>query len=62
MPGAFALPDVSGVGVTFRRAEGEKCARCWMVLEEVRRHPATHLCDRCTEAVATLDSLEGAPA
>jgi isoleucyl-tRNA synthetase len=55
MPGAFALPDISGVGVEFRKAEGEKCARCWMVLEEVKRHPDTHLCNRCTDAVATLE-------
>jgi isoleucyl-tRNA synthetase len=61
-PGMFQLPDVSGVGVTFRKAEGDKCARCWMVLEEVRRHPDTHLCDRCTGAVAALDALEGTPA
>jgi isoleucyl-tRNA synthetase len=60
--GMFQLADIPGVGVTFRKAEGGKCARCWMVLEEVRHHPDSHLCDRCTRAVARLDSLEGAPA
>jgi isoleucyl-tRNA synthetase len=34
-----------------REASGEKCARCWMVLEEVKAHPDTHLCNRCTDAV-----------
>jgi isoleucyl-tRNA synthetase len=37
--------------VIFRPAAGDKCARCWRVLEEVARRPDTHLCDRCTDAV-----------
>jgi isoleucyl-tRNA synthetase len=52
---AFQLPEVPGVGVEFRKAAGDKCARCWMVLEEVSRHPQTHLCNRCTQAVAALE-------
>jgi isoleucyl-tRNA synthetase len=51
---AFKLPN-GNVQVEFRTADGEKCARCWQVLEEVRNHPHTHLCDRCTDAVATLE-------
>jgi isoleucyl-tRNA synthetase len=51
---AFALPDVKGASVAATLATGEKCARCWMVLEEVKTHPATHLCNRCTAAVAAL--------
>ena len=50
---AFALPN-GNVRVEFRRASGEKCARCWQVLEEVKAHPDTHLCNRCTDAVAAL--------
>ena len=49
---AFVLPDVAGVAVTFARADGEKCARCWRVLAEVgedRKHPT--LCRRCVDAV-----------
>ncbi len=49
---AFTLPDVPGVAVVPRRAEGGKCARCWQVLPEVGRdpdHPA--LCNRCSDAV-----------
>jgi len=41
--------------VVFNPASGEKCARCWRVLEEVVRHPQTQLCDRCTDAVAALE-------
>ena len=49
---AFRLSDVPGVGVVFAHAQGEKCARCWMILPEVGSH-ASHpdLCNRCTEAV-----------
>ncbi len=52
---AFRLPDVTGAAATFAKAEGEKCARCWMVLPEVGKNP-THpdLCNRCSEAVDAL--------
>jgi isoleucyl-tRNA synthetase len=52
-PDSFRLSDVPGAGVVFAHAEGEKCARCWMVLPEVgavSAHP--DLCRRCSEAVA----------
>ncbi|MFA5122743.1 isoleucine--tRNA ligase [Zavarzinia sp.] len=51
--GAFTLEDVAGVAVVPAPAEGEKCARCWMVLPEVGSH-ADHpgLCHRCYEVVA----------
>ena len=49
---AFRLPDVPGAGVVFALAEGVKCARCWMVLEEVGSHAAhPDLCNRCSDAV-----------
>ncbi len=55
--GAFALPDVPGVGVIVHLASGEKCERCWRVLPEVgrHRHHAT-LCERCIDAVEHLRS------
>jgi isoleucyl-tRNA synthetase len=54
--GAFSLPDVPGVAVAFKPAQGHKCARCWKVLPEVGRAPARpHLCLRCTAAVGPLD-------
>jgi isoleucyl-tRNA synthetase len=52
---AFRLPDVANVAVVVELAKGQKCARCWMVLEEVAAHPHTHLCDRCTDALAALE-------
>jgi isoleucyl-tRNA synthetase len=59
---AFALPDVKGAAVRFRKAEGEKCDRCWRVLPEVAENEQKHhkhLCDRC---VAVVDALESIPA
>ncbi len=51
--GCFTLPDVAGIAVAFRAADGRKCERCWKVLPEVGRAPAREgLCLRCTEAVA----------
>jgi isoleucyl-tRNA synthetase len=49
---AFRLPDVEGVAVRFEHARGDKCARCWMILEEVGKNPAhPDLCNRCSKAV-----------
>ncbi len=52
---AFRLPDVAGAATVFHHAEGDKCARCWMILPEVgqnARHP--DLCNRCSDAVDAL--------
>ena len=49
--GAFRLEDVPGVAVTPAMAEGEKCQRCWKVLQEVgasAAHPEA--CPRCADA------------
>jgi isoleucyl-tRNA synthetase len=37
--GAFTLPDVRGVGVVPKRAEGKKCARSWRILPDVGADP-----------------------
>ncbi len=36
---AFTLPDVSGVGVVPKRAEGRKCARSWRIVADVGSDP-----------------------
>ena len=52
--GAFTLPDVGGVGVVPKKAEGEKCERCWKILPEVGRiADMPGVCGRCAEAVRT---------
>jgi len=57
---AFTLPDVPGIAVRVDLAAGEKCGRCWRVLEEVgevQAHP--ELCHRCADAVTLmLDAAE----
>jgi isoleucyl-tRNA synthetase len=55
---AFRLPDVAGAAVVFHHAEGDKCARCWMILPEVGTNPRhDDLCNRCAGVV---DAIEGA--
>ncbi|NTU76502.1 MAG: isoleucine--tRNA ligase [Alphaproteobacteria bacterium] len=49
--GAFALADVPGAGALITLAKGQKCERCWQVLEEVGEDD---LCPRCRDAVANL--------
>lgn len=52
---AFRLDEVKGVAVKTTKALGEKCQRCWMILDEVGKGK-THddLCNRCSNVVATL--------
>ncbi|HVV27858.1 MAG TPA: isoleucine--tRNA ligase [Rhizomicrobium sp.] len=54
LAGLYTLQEVQGAAAKFVKASGDKCARCWMVLEEVSAHPETHLCNRCTEAVGAM--------
>ncbi|MEI9889031.1 MAG: isoleucine--tRNA ligase [Rhizomicrobium sp.] len=52
---AFRLADVSGAVAEFHHAEGDKCARCWMILPEVGSNPAhPDLCNRCSGAVDAI--------
>jgi isoleucyl-tRNA synthetase len=54
---AYRLDDVSGVAVEFRSAPGDKCERCWRVLEEVGTHPKhPTLCDRCNDAIEHMET------
>ncbi|MBB4658817.1 isoleucine--tRNA ligase [Parvularcula dongshanensis] len=48
--GAFRLDEAEGVAVSLDTAKGEKCARCWRVLEDVA--PPSHLCGRCHGVVS----------
>jgi isoleucyl-tRNA synthetase len=52
---AFTLTDVAGVGVVVDLASGEKCGRCWRVLDEVgTHHDHPELCDRCFDVVTVV--------
>ncbi len=39
----FKLNDIANVGVIVKKAEGEKCSRCWKILG--------NLCERCNKAL-----------
>ncbi|MCI5059864.1 MAG: isoleucine--tRNA ligase [Alphaproteobacteria bacterium] len=45
------IPATQERSVTFAKAEGDKCQRCWKVLPEVSGHPE-HLCQRCDHVVS----------
>jgi len=50
--GAFTVNGTEGIGVVVKKAEGEKCPRCWRYTTDtgaVAAHPA--LCARCGDAV-----------
>jgi isoleucyl-tRNA synthetase len=49
LDGLYTVPEIKGAAARFQKASGEKCARCWRVLEEVKA--PTQLCVRCTGAV-----------
>jgi isoleucyl-tRNA synthetase len=54
--GAFKIDEVQGAAVSFAKAEGAKCARCWKILPEVGKSAAhPHLCLRCEAAVSEHD-------
>jgi isoleucyl-tRNA synthetase len=48
---AFRMPEVTGLGVVFERAMGEKCQRCWKILPDVGTHAHPGTCKRCNEAL-----------
>jgi len=48
--GAFVLEDVATIGVVVNMSAGQKCNRCWKVLEEVGRIHED-LCNRCKDVV-----------
>ncbi len=45
-----SVTDGEGLEIEFKKAEGEKCVRCWKVLPEVAKS-AHDLCNRCDEVV-----------
>ncbi|MFM2128942.1 MAG: isoleucyl-tRNA synthetase ileS, partial [Pseudomonadota bacterium] len=52
--GAFTLADVPDIAVVAQPASGNKCGRCWKVLEEVGRFDPPDLCGRCADVVADV--------
>ncbi|MGE0857373.1 MAG: isoleucine--tRNA ligase, partial [Hyphomicrobiaceae bacterium] len=56
--GAFTLPDVKGVAVVPRRAEGKRCARSWRVTKDVGTDPAFP--DLSARDAAAMREIDGA--
>jgi len=57
--GAFTVEGIAGIGVVSNAAEGEKCARCWKVCDDIgvdAAHPT--VCGRCADAVAHAGAAE----
>ncbi|MEM6594302.1 MAG: isoleucine--tRNA ligase [Pseudomonadota bacterium] len=52
--GAFTLDDTPGVGVVFKKAEGQKCQRSWKILPEVGQFTPPDVTKRDAEALAEL--------
>ena len=48
---AFTLEDTEGVAVSFAKASGEKCQRCWKILPDVGQHSHAGVCGRCDAAL-----------
>ena len=48
---AFRMPEVEEIAVSFAKAEGEKCQRCWKILPDVGTHTHVGVCGRCDEAL-----------
>lgn len=58
---AFRLPDVPGVAVLPRRAEGKKCARSWKITPSVGLDPQyPDVTPRDAQALRELDALQKA--
>ncbi|MBP6985747.1 MAG: isoleucine--tRNA ligase [Alphaproteobacteria bacterium] len=49
--GAYTLPEIADIHVMVSLATGDKCQRCWKVLEEVT---GKELCNRCDDVVEIL--------
>ena len=48
---AFILEDTPGVAVSFAKAIGKKCRRCWKILPEVGSYSHSEVCGRCDAAL-----------
>ncbi|MDG2299371.1 MAG: class I tRNA ligase family protein, partial [Planktomarina sp.] len=48
---AFVLEDTPGVAVSFAKAIGKKCRRCWKILPDVGSYSYSEVCGRCDAAL-----------
>ena len=48
----FAVDEVKDVSIDVKKASGNKCARCWKILEEVTS--SEEICYRCKDAIGSI--------
>ena len=48
----FSIDEIVGVSIEVKKASGNKCARCWQVLDEVKN--IGEICLRCKDAVTVV--------
>ena len=53
--GVFVQHDAQFAVVKFAKAEGQKCARCWKISEDVGKHHYPQTCQRCDQALFNLN-------
>ncbi len=49
---AFKIEEIEGVAVSFAKADGDKCERCWKILPDVGSHSHAGICGRCNAALS----------
>ena len=47
----FRLDDVPDIEVIFKKADGEKCMRCWKINSQVGKQKHDGCCQRCSDAL-----------
>jgi isoleucyl-tRNA synthetase len=47
----FKLDDIPDIEVIFKKADGEKCMRCWKITSEVGKQKHEGCCQRCSDAL-----------
>ena len=56
VPSNAVLNEETGIGVVVKKAVGQKCDRCWKILEEVKETDSEFgkikLCKRCKIAIS----------
>jgi len=50
--GSFSIDEIKDVSVEVKKASGNKCARCWKVLDKVKN--IGEICLRCKDAVTAM--------
>ena len=53
---AISMEEVSGVKVSVRPADGEKCERCWVISPEAAGTEHPGLCSRCTDVLQRIQA------